>query len=758
MQSFEPASDIQLSNELGAAIHAKPTERDRLLEPKHYRVISFGTMDHHLRLLALVAIALILLTAILGSVRLLATQPILIQAPPLLGGVRATVPAQLLILSVVLQAVGISYVVVGLLHASRLVRLAGLAVLTAAWLLDTIFGSGLFGGWIGAIALGGIWALAAAWMVRERREAAAQATKGVAPTNLLVFAVTLALVLTALGVNAWRLGPGTFGSGLALLLSSLAYLTTPMFFRAGGDFGDAANFISYRLRLILANWNHSIVGALTAVVALVVLIVAIRSAANPVAGVLLGALYFVFAVAIMLVIRPIGESAGGIPTSTVVGAAILTFVLLDVVSPAIASQASPTRAQVQAIPAASPGIFRYEGTPPFSIRAPSGAEGVVVAQEPSSYLKVAFTSDQGWGLFVVALPAGKYPPDLAWRIPFGFNGTLAPGPPSRDGNWLAIPLDGKTNRGIVWVQTTNERQWLLYFIVFASDQFETDLPQLVTVRDSWSPTAPDAPVTSLPVTPGPSLEERYIGITALGWLVGAIAATLALILVSRRLKPVAVISLVYLALTGMWFSLTQMPDIPAVFGVAPKAASPHLGLSSIEATVALVTLMAIGVAAVMRRMADAIPLLRLLLALNVALLIVIFISDVYALPRVAVGAWAVIVSALVIPVALLIDIALSGEGITNREGRQLPRKSRVLFFFGYILLVAAALVFFSSVTLSGGMPAGSVTDSELSTELGILVFGVPFVLTIFLFLAAPRRTRPMAMGHSIKQIGGRSPS
>lgn len=755
-QSLETAPSTHVTRELVAKVRAHPPESDRLLEAPHYRIISLRTMDNRLRLLALVAIALIAVTAFLVTFRVLPTRLILVQAPPLLGRIPATVPVQLLVLSVVLQAVGISYIVVGLLHASLRVRLVGLGVLTGAWFLDTIFGSGLFGGWGGTIALGGIWAVAAIWVVRDQRAAGAQVRNtSLASTNLLAFPVILALVLSALGLNAWRTGPSNFGSGLALLLSSLAYVTTPMFFRAGGDFGDAASFVSYRLRPIFAKWNPSVVTAMTAVVAVVVLIVAVRSAANPVGGVLLGGLYLAFALTIMLVIRPLGGAAPGTPTSAVVGAAILTFVLLDVVSPAIAGQTSPTTAQVLALPSASPYTFRYEGTPPFTIRAPSGGEGVVVAQEPSSYLKVVFTSDQGWGLFVVALPAGKYPPEVAWRIPFGFDRTLVPGPPTKDGKWLAIPLNGSTDRGIVWVRTTNGRQWLLYFKVFAPDQFDADLPQLVAVRDSWSPMASASAVTRAPVMPGPSQEERYIGITALGWVLVAILASMALSLASRRLRPVAVIALAFLALTGMWVFLTQMADVAAVFGLAPNAATPHLGLSSIEATVALVTLIAISVAVATRRMADAIPLLRLLLAVNFALPIIILISDVYALPRVVpVGELAVIVSALVIPVALLIDIALSGEGITNRQGRHLPRNARVLFYFGYILLVTAALVFFSNLTLRGGLPAGSIFDSELSTEFGILVFGVPLVLTIFLFLAVPRRTSQM--GES--QNGSRSRS
>ena len=88
-----------------------------------------------------------------------------------------------------------------------------------------------------------------------------------------------------------------------------------------------------------------------------------------------------------------------------------------------------------------------------------------------------------------------------------------------------------------------------------------------------------------------------------------------------------------------------------------------------------------------------------------------------------------LVQAVVLLLAILWDVAMSGENLTNLQGWHVPRHSRVLLYFGYVIMVATAVVFFSSLHAPPG--AGSDFESDMWPQLGILLMGPPLLLTFF---------------------------
>jgi hypothetical protein len=86
--------------------------------------------------------------------------------------------------------------------------------------------------------------------------------------------------------------------------------------------------------------------------------------------------------------------------------------------------------------------------------------------------------------------------------------------------------------------------------------------------------------------------------------------------------------------------------------------------------------------------------------------------------------------AILVILALLWDLAVSGEAITNVPGRIFPRDMRVLAYLGYILLVAASVLMFASLHDEKGKLLENTFDPEQWVQNGILFLGIPMVLTL----------------------------
>ena len=124
-------------------------------------------------------------------------------------------------------------------------------------------------------------------------------------------------------------------------------------------------------------------------------------------------------------------------------------------------------------------------------------------------------------------------------------------------------------------------------------------------------------------------------------------------------------------------------------------------------------------------------LLSLLLLLNVALGFVTLMYWGFAL-AIANSDGIVALQATVLIVALGWDLFTSGEN-TNKGGPRSPRHTRLLMFLGYLMLVATAVLYFSSQRSPGGTPtSGVIFQSELLVQSGLFHLGVPLVIATFI--------------------------
>lgn len=154
------------------------------------------------------------------------------------------------------------------------------------------------------------------------------------------------------------------------------------------------------------------------------------------------------------------------------------------------------------------------------------------------------------------------------------------------------------------------------------------------------------------------------------------------------------------------------------------------GLSNATAVVAVRALVALVVLAIRGRMTrERVPLLRLMLVLLLGLL-GLRVLDTYVLgTAISSGEGHPAIEGLALVAALLREMTTSGENVTNRGGRHLPRHSRVLLYLGYLTLVATSVLFTSA--LEGEGAEGQAFQSDLAAQFGIAAMGVPLLLTFF---------------------------
>ena len=111
----------------------------------------------------------------------------------------------------------------------------------------------------------------------------------------------------------------------------------------------------------------------------------------------------------------------------------------------------------------------------------------------------------------------------------------------------------------------------------------------------------------------------------------------------------------------------------------------------------------------------------------------------HALSASRIAIWA----AIIVLVAMAWDVVMSGESMTNEGSKHIPRASRVLAFLGYVILVAATVLFYSGQKVTGtGAAAESVFEPESITRNGL--FRLAFPLAVLMFLLRFGRNRPAA--------------
>jgi hypothetical protein len=101
----------------------------------------------------------------------------------------------------------------------------------------------------------------------------------------------------------------------------------------------------------------------------------------------------------------------------------------------------------------------------------------------------------------------------------------------------------------------------------------------------------------------------------------------------------------------------------------------------------------------------------------------------HALAASRISAWA----AIIVLVAIAWDVTMSGDSMTNAGSKHVPRDTRVLAFFGYVILVAATVLFFSAQrVVATGHAAEALFEPESVTQAAL--YRIAFPLAVLLFL------------------------
>ena len=160
--------------------------------------------------------------------------------------------------------------------------------------------------------------------------------------------------------------------------------------------------------------------------------------------------------------------------------------------------------------------------------------------------------------------------------------------------------------------------------------------------------------------------------------------------------------------------------------------APYLGVEGLKAVAAMVTILLVIYAVANKSLRRLMTPIALLVTLTVSLQILVWIDSLFGKTTDTTGRVALF-AAVVLVVALLWELAASGEGVTNLHSKWFPRDARVMLFAGYILLVSSAVLFYSSLHDAKSQTLlESQFDSEEFVRSGIFFLGVPLVTTLCL--------------------------
>ena len=240
----------------------------------------------------------------------------------------------------------------------------------------------------------------------------------------------------------------------------------------------------------------------------------------------------------------------------------------------------------------------------------------------------------------------------------------------------------------------------------------------------------------------PLFDSKVSGITASFWLIVGVIALVALVALRKRLSGGLVAAGCFLVIIGLIDALTGLEDIGTVihpFGLHSTGTTqdfvsnaPYLGVEGLKAVAAIVTILLVLYAVANKSLRRLMTPIALLVTLTVSLQILVWIDSLFGKTTDTTGRVALF-AAVVLVVALLWELAASGEGVTNLHSKWFPRDARVMLFAGYILLVSSAVLFYSSLHDAKSQTLlESQFDSEAFVRSGIFFLGVPLVITLCL--------------------------
>ena len=732
--------------------HEPPAEhREGLSQAFLERAISFRSMSPALLAASLVPIGQAVVAAVLVTTRDL-PWPV-VPAGRLPGGqILATLPLPTLVFAAVFMVLAWSYVLTGALHGHGVLRAAGLGAYSLMALLAaasaTFDGTAAAAGnagrsvLIGAailLVLLGVWAAAAGLWVVDRTNAVKaphlhHRERLWLPTFLFVVGAT-GLIYLFSGLAGLK--SGGFGRYLYTEMLVLQFFLIPVLFLAGTDFAEWSEVVSGRIASVGARLAGRVgpwvlVAAIAATAVGIVLhylwqsLISLRLNLVGIGIVVAPAIVALGLVGVLGVLALPARPSPRVPLRALGFAAVVVYA--GVGAAAVLGFVTAPAQQPQNLPVQGLVAYEHDQRPQFAMEVPQGwrsisvQDGVVFRGADSSGFPVQF--------LVLQVPAGGGDAAEAQavqaRIERVLGGPLQLDGRRQQGQWQVQDLHGTSLgtevQGRVWTRTEGGSRWLL---VGASPLLAggSYTPLFDTLVGSWhSGTGPVAGTAGGASGPAP-----------VDYLVGTSAASLVLLVVGgvllRRGREGGS--------AGLFLMTTAIFNLFGPLGLAQAGAQLHVRwlpgvlFTNVLMALALAALASLAVQGVRGRIGrSSVPPLRLVLILllgMVGLLVLYYavFGTILQVQRFTLAA------ALLLVAAMVWDVVLSGDAVTNVHGRHVPRHSRVLLYFGYTMMVTTLVIFFSSLSIQGGGTAGLEFESDIWPQMGIAVFGIPLLLTFF---------------------------
>jgi hypothetical protein len=266
-------------------------------------------------------------------------------------------------------------------------------------------------------------------------------------------------------------------------------------------------------------------------------------------------------------------------------------------------------------------------------------------------------------------------------------------------------------------------------------------PVLSAVRESWrlSILAGPAAMTRSPndAPQGSAIVDRFAARTGVFWIVLATAGAV-LLLCRRRRADQFKQAVLFMMTVGIWIALIVLTRTLAIAGHGLL----RLEIGGVQALAGLATLVCVAVY-VFRRLASSregsggkqqatLEKIGSLFVLDCSLLLVWSAAILYG-KAAGIGETLAIAGSLVVVLALTWDFMSSGEMLNEGEADSLmPRRSRILVYLGYLLLTLAVVLLLGTLRSATTGAHIGVVGVEGLVEVGIVAFGVPLAITLFL--------------------------
>lgn len=725
------------------------------------RRISLRTMEPRLRLATGAAAASLLGTVLLIALRDAAPADVSLGRN---NGVVTAVSAPLFIATLVLLSIGLAYLLTGAVLASWPIAIAALVAIMAEIALHTgafgtVFGINLFelyptwAAWTARADLGVITLLAIGVVSYDHRRGK-DVARGMRLTILAAFALLFGAFFVILKVASPDVGHlDLFPESISTFMLDIADLVTPLLFIAAVDFGEWGGLLGERVAAAVKVTRDKLLAPIAGVVALALLAYGYArlegdqwfTAARLWTGIRTTLIVAGTLVVMIVVGRALGLHKRRWPaTLNVAGMFAAVALVLYIIAP-LAGVIAGKFHGVSTLPQQVTPDGRYtsaaditverggKGDLAYSVLVPRGwirqdqngtaiwLNAALPGKEPGQLVK-GFER-----MLVFTLTADPTPQQLAAELK-----TTIVGDVEHEGDFQRFDLDINKAPAQLWLRPDGKGgSWVVEFTVAGVPQNRVE-PTWEAIMETFRP-GKEAPAT-LEEEPAPSESSESKAndrLQAASFYLLAPVALLFLLLIGflgRRWAPRLVGSMLLFVMFVVAAILYFADEYArGLFGSGTHV--PYVGQAGLYFAVGLLSVLALFIPLKdpERRRTLRVGLIGLLATVWTLVGMAALYDHALAASRIAV--WA----AVVVLVAMAWDVVMSGESMTNEGTRRIPRAARVLAFLGYVILVAATVLFYSGQKVVGtGQTAESMFEPEAITRNGL--FRLAFPLAVLMFL------------------------